>query len=136
MTAIIWNRIKHDVKVEQLNEQHKILFETLDALYKAMENKDDKKALINIINDLIMYSKQHLTTEEALLEKYGYPELSEQREQHKLFIAKVEEFKEEFHNNSFMLYFNMAIFLKTWISNHIEGLDKKYSNFLNERGVF
>ena len=89
-----------------------------------------------IINDLITYSKQHLTTEEALLEKYDYPELAEQKEQHKLFIAKIEEFKEDFRKNHFMLHFNMAIFLKTWISNHIEVLDKKYSQFLNDRGVF
>ena len=71
-----------------------------------------------------------------LLEKYDYPELAEQKEQHKLFIAKIEEFKEDFRNNHFMLHFNMAIFLKTWISNHIEVLDKKYSQFLNDRGVF
>ena len=97
MTGLTWNRIKHDVKVDKMNEQHKVLFNILDALYKAMENKDD---------------------------------------QHKLFIAKIEEFKEDFRNNHFMLHFNMAIFLKTWISNHIEVLDKKYSQFLNDRGVF
>ena len=79
-----------------------------------------------------MYKRQ----EEALLEKYDYPELAEQKEQHKLFIAKIEEFKEDFRKNHFMLHFNMAIFLKTWISNHIEVLDKKYSQFLNDRGVF
>ena len=72
-----------------MNEQHKVLFNILDALYKAMENKDDRNALVKIINDLITYSKQHLTTEEALLEKYDYPELAEQKEQHKLFIAKI-----------------------------------------------
>ena len=94
------------------------------------------KLNIYTINDLITYSKQHLTTEEALLEKYYYPELAEQKEQHKLFIAKIEEFKEDFRKNHFMLHFNMAIFLKTWISNHIEVLDKKYSQFLNDRGVF
>lgn len=76
MTGLTWNRIKHDVKVDKMNEQHK------------------------------------------------------------LFIAKIEEFKEDFRNNHFMLHFNMAIFLKTWISNHIEVLDKKYSQFLNDRGVF
>ena len=88
MTGLTWNRIKHDVKVDKMNEQHKVLFNILDALYKAMENKDDRNALVKIINDLITYSKQHLTTEEALLEKYDYPELAEQKEQHKLFIAK------------------------------------------------
>ena len=48
MTGLTWNRIKHDVKVDKMNEQHKVLFNILDALYKAMENKDDRNALVKI----------------------------------------------------------------------------------------
>lgn len=136
MAGVTWNKMKHDVKVEKLNAEHKVLFGTLDALYKAMEDKNDRKALVKIINDLIAYTRQHFTTEESLLEMYNHPELEEQKKQHKLFIDKVEEFKQDYRNNHFMLHFNMAIFLKSWISNHIEILDRKYSQFLNDRGVF
>lgn len=88
MTGLTWNRIKHDVKVDKMNEQHKVLFNILDALYKAMENKDDRNALVKIINDLITYSKQHLTTEEALLEKYYYPELARTKRTAQTFYSK------------------------------------------------
>ena len=101
-----------------------------------MEDKSDKPALLHIINNLSLYVKQHLETEEALLEKYNYPGLEEQREQHRLFVSKIDEFKTEFENNRFMLYFDIAIFLKTWIANHIEETDKKYADFLNSHNVF
>ena len=136
MSAIVWNRMKHDVKVKLLNEQHQKLFGTLKELYAAMEDKSDKSALLHIINNLSLYVKQHLETEEALLEKYNYPGLEEQREQHRLFVSKIDEFKTEFENNRFMLYFDIAIFLKTWIANHIEETDKKYADFLNSHNVF
>ncbi len=136
MSAIVWNRMKHDVKVKLLNEQHQKLFGTLKELYTAMEDKSDKPALLHIINNLSLYVKQHLETEEALLEKYNYPGLEEQREQHRLFVSKIDEFKTEFENNRFMLYFDIAIFLKTWIANHIEETDKKYADFLNSHNVF
>ena len=68
MGSIIWNKMKHDVKVKLLNEQHKRLFDTLKELYCAMEDKSDKAALLRIINNLSMYIKEHLGTEEALLE--------------------------------------------------------------------
>ena len=136
MSAIVWNRMKHDVKVKLLNEQHQKLFGTLKELYMAMEDKSDKPALLHIINNLSLYVKQHLETEEALLEKYNYPGLEEQREQHRLFVSKIDEFKTEFENNRFMLYFDIAIFLKTWIANHIEETDKKYADFLNSHNVF
>ena len=136
MSAIVWNRMKHDVKVKLLNEQHQKLFGTLKELYAAMEDKSDKPALLHIINNLSLYVKQHLETEEALLEKYNYPGLEEQREQHRLFVSKIDEFKTEFENNRFMLYFDIAIFLKTWIANHIEETDKKYADFLNSHNVF
>ncbi len=136
MSGTIWNKMKHDVKVKLLNEQHKKLFDTLKELYSAMEDKSDKAALLRIINNLSIYIKEHLTAEEALLEKYNYPGLEEQREQHKLFVNKIEDFKKDFEDNKFMLYFDMAIFLKTWIANHIEEIDKKYADFLNSKGVF
>ncbi len=136
MSSIIWNKMKHDVKVKLLNEQHRKLFDTLKELYNAMEDKSDKAALLRIINNLSLYIKEHLDAEEALLEKYNYPELEEQREQHKLFVNKIEEFKKDFENNKFMLYFDMAIFLKSWIANHIEEIDKKYSDFLNSKGIY
>ena len=136
MSSIIWNKMKHDVKVKLLNEQHRKLFDTLKELYNAMEDKSDKAALLRIINNLSLYIKEHLDAEEALLEKYNYRELEEQREQHKLFVDKIEEFKKDFENNKFMLYFDMAIFLKSWIANHIEEIDKKYSDFLNSKGIY
>ena len=137
MNKFVWNQMKHDVKVEKLNDQHKMLFDTLDKLYKAMEDKSDKNALAKVIDELILYSKEHLMTEEALLEKYNYPGLAQQKEQHKIFIEKVLHFREEFGtNNNFMLYFNMAVFLKNWIANHIQEIDRLYSDFLNERGVY
>lgn len=137
MNKFVWNQMKHDVKVEKLNDQHKMLFDTLDKLYKAMEDKSDKNALAKVIDELILYSKEHLMTEEALLEKYNYPGLAQQKEQHKIFIEKVQHFREEFvTNNNFMLYFNMAVFLKNWIANHIQEIDRLYSDFLNERGVY
>ena len=137
MNSFVWNKIKHDVKVEKLNEQHKKLFDTLAKLYKAMGDKSDKKALAKVIDELIIYSKEHLTTEEELLEKHNYPAIAQQKEQHKIFIDKVQSFRNEFEtNNNFMLYFNMAVFLKNWIANHIEEIDRLYSKFLNDRGVF
>lgn len=137
MNKFVWNKMKHDVKVEKLNDQHKMLFDTLDKLYKAMEDKSDKNALAKVIDELILYSKEHLMTEEALLEKYNYPGIAQQKEQHKIFIEKVLHFREEFAtNNNFMLYFNMAVFLKNWIANHIQEIDRLYSDFLNERGVY
>ena len=136
MGVIYWNRMKHDVKVKLLNEQHRKLFDILKELYNAMEDKSNKSALRVILNNLSLYIKQHLEAEEALLQKYAYPDLEEQREQHKLFIKKIEDFKNDFENNKFMLYFEMAIFLKNWIANHIEEIDKKYADFLNAKGIY
>lgn len=135
MSAIDWNRMKHDVKVEILNKQHQQLFDTLRALYAAMEDKSDKKALGKVIDDLLLYSKEHLETEEAILEKYGYPDLEEHKKLHEFFVKKINEFHQAYDDHNVMLYFNMAIFIKSWIVNHIEQVDKQYVPFLVEKGA-
>ena len=66
MKTFDWNE-DYGVKVERFNNEHKHLFEIVKELYVAMENKDDRLALAQIINNLIRYSKEHFTAEEVTL---------------------------------------------------------------------
>lgn len=134
MVSFKWHK-DLDVGVEKFNEQHKQLFDVLARIYEAMDNKQDKLVLAGIINDLLKYSKEHLTAEEMCLLKYNYPDYDSHREQHKYFIKKIEQFAEDFNSGKVMLHCEIAVFIKNWVINHISSVDKKYTEFLNSRGV-
>ncbi len=134
MNKLNWD--KHlDVGIEKFNIQHRRLFALLGKIYSSMENKQDRKTLALIINELIDYSKIHLTEEETCLLLYDYPDYEEHRKQHKIFIEKIEQFVADFKSEKPLIHCDMAVFLKSWIVNHINNVDKKYTEFLHSKGV-
>lgn len=127
---------KYDVGVEKFNNQHKHLLDVLKNVYKAMENKEDKAALAEIISELIKYTKEHFADEEALLLSSGYPDIEAHKSRHQYFIDKTRDFVRDFRSDKQMLHFEIAVFLKNWILQHILDEDKKYGKFLNAKGIF
>ena len=135
MNNFDWDK-KYDVGVKLFDEQHKQLLTALNDIYKAMQNKDDKLALAQIINNLRQYAQEHLSVEEACLLKNSYPEYEEHVKQHKIFKEKLAGFCEDFNSDKFLLHFELAVFLKNWILNHIMLVDRKYTDFLNSKGIY
>ena len=135
MNNFDWDK-KYDVGVKLFDEQHKQLLTVLNDIYKAMHNKDDKLALAQIINNLRQYAQEHLSVEEACLLENSYPEYEEHVKQHKIFKEKLAGFCEDFNSDKFLLHFELAVFLKNWIVNHIMMVDRKYTDFLNSKGIY
>ncbi len=135
MKTFDWEE-SYDVKVERFNEQHKHLFEIVKDLYIAMENKDDRLALAQIINNLIRYSKEHFTEEELALLNTQYQNYEKHRKQHKLFIEKIEQFAADYNSGQHLLHFDILLFLKNWVLQHILVADKAFGDHLNSKGIF
>ncbi|HBT04180.1 MAG TPA: hemerythrin, partial [Thermodesulfobacterium commune] len=68
--------------IKEIDQQHKKMFNMVNALYEAVRLKVDKKLLINSINTLKNYFETHFKFEEEILERYGYPEIEKHKEEH------------------------------------------------------
>ncbi|MDP2299758.1 MAG: bacteriohemerythrin, partial [Actinomycetota bacterium] len=84
---------------------------------------------------LIDYTRTHFATEEAYFDRYGYPEADAHKAQHQDFVGRVEDFKRGFDEGRLFLSLDVMDFLGQWLIEHIQGSDKEYGPFLNERGV-
>lgn len=135
MKSFEWDD-KYDVGVRRFNDQHMQLLKILNDVYIAMNNKQDKYAVAQILNSLLAYSKQHLVEEEACLKNNKYPDFANHQKLHEAFIEKLSQFCADFKSDKFSLHFEIAIFLKNWITNHIMVVDKEYTEFLNSKGIY
>lgn len=134
MTFFTWNE-NMSVGILQLDIQHKNLINMINNLYNAMSAGKGKEILPNILKEMSAYAVSHFSTEEKFMQQYGYPEYETHKKEHELFVKKVQEFNREFAKGNISITLNVANFLKTWLSNHIQNTDKKYGPFLNEKGV-
>ncbi len=126
----------YSVNVKEIDEQHKKIIDILNELIRAMKHGRSRETLGRIIERLIDYAKVHFKTEEKYFHKFGYPDSDEHEKEHQDFVKKVEEFKKKYDEGRAMLSYEILDFLTNWLKHHIKIIDKKYSRFFNDRGLY
>lgn len=134
MALINWNP-SYSVKIGEIDTQHQKLITMINELNDAMLKGKAKDILSPLIDGLIAYTQVHFSKEEMLFDKYKYPDTAAHKEEHAAFVKKVSEFREGFKKGNMSLTINIMDFLSNWLTKHICGTDKKYSDFLNKNGV-
>jgi hemerythrin len=134
MAVIEW-RDDLSVGIGKIDEQHGKLIEMMGELDDAIRDNQASDLVEDILTNLFNYAQIHFATEEALFRNHKYPELKLHELEHQRFIAKAFAFKEKFDTNRPGLSLELLNFLSSWVLNHIELTDKRYSTHLNKCGV-
>jgi len=129
-----WND-SFSVNIGVIDMQHKKLVSMVNELHQAMVEGSGKEKLGNILSNLINYTRDHFTTEERLMRTHAYPDFLAHKSEHEHLTGTVVDFQRRFQSNEVGLTIEVMEFLKNWLCNHILGSDKKYSPFLNAKGV-
>ena len=107
----------------------------INDLYDAMNAGEEKAVLQKLINRLNVYAAMHFAKEEHYFDTFGYPETELHKKEHSDFEEKVLDFENDFNEGSQSLSIEIVNFLGDWLVGHIQGSDKKYASFLNQRGI-
>ena len=134
MALITWND-SLSVNVEEIDKQHQKLVQIINDLHDAMREGKEKEVLGNVLTRLIDYTSCHFSTEEKYFDKFGYPDSDPHKKEHIYFLEEVLEFKKAFDEDKVLLTIELMNFLKDWLTNHMQGSDKKFGLFLNEKGL-
>lgn len=134
MALIDWNA-DFSVNVAEIDNQHQKLVGMINQLNDAMKQRKGKDVLGAIINNLFAYTATHFETEEKYFTQLHYPDTDNHKELHRNFVKKVSEFKNGHDGGQVALTVEVMRFLKDWLSSHIQGADRKYAPWFNERGL-
>lgn len=134
MSLITWDS-SYSVNIKEIDAQHKKLIDLVNLLDDKIKEGYGEDVLEIVLYDLIKYSFYHFTFEEAMLAKHSYQALSKHSLCHNEMIEKIKYFDQQFKLGNEHLSIEMLNFLKDWIIKHICWEDKKYSAFLNTKGI-
>ena len=126
---------KYHIGLTTIDDQHKVLVDLINELYKEFGSTKNKKTIKRVLKELLEYTIYHFGNEEEMFRKYGYEETPKHKEQHEKFIARIRDFKTDFERGNALLSFDLIDFLKGWLLNHILKTDVKYVPFLKMHGV-
>lgn len=112
-----------------IDEQHKMLFNSINALAQFKGNNEQFWGyLINIEQ----YASTHFETEEKWMQELDYPDMDKHVADHRIFKQKYEALKKEFEDIGISDEYltRLRTFLVYWVIAHYAQIDKEFVNFI------
>ena len=130
MKALVWED-RFSVGVRQFDQHHKILFEMINSLIFAQEDKSDPEVIKNTMEQLRSYTIFHFVAEEAMMKHFGFEGLAEHIAEHETLLEKVIEYQDRIAANDGVTLDEVLEFLAAWLLDHTLGMDQLYGPFLS-----
>ena len=131
---LIW-REEFSVNIQHIDNQHRRLFEMCNRLIATIRDGRGRADMAEALGLLVSYATYHFTEEEALLDRYGYPEGAQHAEEHKRLMERVAILEHRL-SQDLMDADELLSFLHEWIGTHILANDRRYAAFINAKGVY
>lgn len=132
--GVAWND-SYKLGNEQVDSQHRQLFELLSGLIGSCMDGSDTAKLQDTLDFLVNYTVQHFADEEALQRSCGYPDYERHKQLHEDFKVTVGELVQRFtqHGSSEALNNDVNKIVVRWLVNHIHREDKRIGEHM--RGI-
>jgi hemerythrin len=134
MPLLTWND-NLSVGVHSIDSQHSTLLAILNELYDAMMKGHAKEVTGPLLDKLIKYTRNHFSTEEAMMADAKYSGLAAHRREHERLTRQVEEFAARFKKGECTVTIDLLHFLRNWLTNHIQQSDKAYGPCMVGHGL-
>lgn len=134
MPIIKWKE-EYSVGVRIIDKEHKQLISMINRAYDSVENMEEEKVLIELVEDMRKYAMTHFATEEKLMALYKYPHKDEHKQHHNDFMIKAASSDNMLSSGDSINPIKVFKYLSDWLRHHIFDTDKKFGTFLNEHGV-
>ncbi len=127
------------VGVATIDTQHQELFKRINNLVAAIKQHRCKEEIDSTISFLADYARFHFSEEEQRMRDARYDGLEDHREQHRHYLASIEELKQQaslprVQGASYELSVTVNQVVVDWIVDHIMKTDKKLGAFLKRGG--
>ena len=119
---------KYSVGITSIDEQHKKIIGIINRVIAAKEFDDNTEDIAEILNEMAVYSQDHFKTEETHMIKFKYPEYQYHKEEHIDFSLRTLAYQSRVITGDNRVANAILEYLKSWLVNHIQKTDKKYSD--------
>jgi hemerythrin len=132
MEKLFW-KDAFSVGIEKIDNQHQYMFAIINKCIESLDSADDAEQVSQILNEMVVYAREHFTDEEKLMQEYAYPDFEPHKWQHAFFIDMTTELATQFMQNQDKTADRIAKFLRSWLTEHILKTDMKYRDFFKAK---
>lgn len=121
--------------IEAIDAQHARFIGFINDAWEAMEREDKHDEFLFILNQLMDYTMEHFSFEEALMREHGYPGYAEHKKNHSTTAEQLFEFDLRLLADNPSESRAFVQFLQDWLQNHIKVVDIELAAYLKSKGV-
>ena len=125
-----WDPVTLSVKVKDMDSEHEQIINKMNKLHERNQHQATFGELKMLMDDFVKYALKHFADEEQFMEKVGFKDLAVHKIIHKRLVETLGEHLQRFEHSQ-KLGDDFFIFLSTWLSAHIKGIDVNYGNSAN-----
>ena len=126
---------KYSVNVLMIDEEHKKFIDIINKATHVQKYNNRASAISEILIEITTYALRHFRTEETYMINCKYYDFKSHKDEHNRFSKIIPNYWQELADNNFKVIDSILEHLKWWLTNHIQGTDKKYANCFNENGL-
>lgn len=120
---------------DRIDDQHRSLIRLMNEFYVNHLNGHPAQAQ-SCLSQLLALTLKHFREEEEMMERMAYPGFHEHRMRHQELLGLVSRLVATYmQSQTGEDAAKLATFLKTWLTRHILGDDKKYGPYLRKAPV-
>lgn len=134
MSMVQWSD-DYSVDIQEIDEQHKCIVMYINELYEALAKKDSRDLVADIIQKLAEYTKIHFAVEETLMRIFHYEGYEPHKAIHDKIVQQVLAYQGKFIGGDDKVGMELLMFLKGWLFEHINKVDKQYVEAFHAAGV-
>jgi hemerythrin len=113
---------------EEIDQQHKMLFDLANSIGDDLNQQRIKKNIIV----LYKYTREHFAAEEQMMKRISYPKFEEHKELHKDLITKLNTISAQPFEDDESVY-DFITFMYDWLTHHILNKDMDFMRFAQDK---
>jgi len=118
----------------EIDAQHRSIFDRFADFLDGCSEGMDKSRLLELFDFLDTYVSEHFQAEQDMMERLGYPGREVHLEEHRRFVARLEELKTALEKEGVtvrvLIRTNKALIY--WLTEHIREVDTGLAEFLRQ----
>lgn len=120
------------VNIEQIDREHRQLFEIAGRVYDGLSDSDATAIAVarKAIAELIEYTATHFANEEALMRAARYPDMETHRAQHHQLLLQARDMEMRAEIDEQYVPLELNRFIANWLAEHITASDRKFGEFV------
>ena len=134
MSLITWTKEQFGTNVGVADDQHKTLFDMLNALNDAVPS-GNRAVIGEKLDTLVNFVVDHFAEEERLMTQTNYPGYAAHKAEHTKLLETCGGVAAKFKAGELDITQDTTAFVKDWLVNHIPTFDKPYGPYLNSKGI-